>query len=93
MEARKDRWPDLPHVDEPGCCPRCGTQLRPDADAVHAGGSWSKNGPRGGMVTGGHLFQCQCPQCESSLLAFPDGWPPWRDIDPSQVRWYPHQAE
>jgi hypothetical protein len=89
MMARKDRWPDLPHLDEPGCCPRCGEVLRPAASAVLAGGSWSKQGAWGGPETGGHLFVCTCPGCASRLLSFSDGWPRWEDMDACQVRWYP----
>jgi len=89
MAVIDGRWPDLPHLHQPGCCPRCGRQLRLGADEVSAGGSWSKRGSRGLPVTGGHLFSCQCPGCAMSLLSFPDGWPQWQEIDSSGVVWYP----
>jgi hypothetical protein len=92
METGETRWADWPYLDEPGCCPRCGIQLRPQADAVLAGGSWSKSGLWGLPVTGGHVFECQCPRCQATLLSFPDGWPRWEDMDPSQVRWSPPDA-
>src|SRR5262245_17984323 len=89
MTAGKNRRPDLLHLDEPGCCPRCGEPLHPQTDAVIAGGSWCKRGLWGLPVTGGHLFVCRCPRCQIELVSFPDGWPQGADMDPSQVQWYP----
>jgi hypothetical protein len=93
MGTNKDRFPHLPYLSHPGRCPRCGVTLCPEAHTVIVGGSWSKGGPRGEPVTAGHVFECQCPRCELRLLSFPDGWPRWEDMDPSQVLWCPKETE
>src|SRR5262249_26481231 len=88
MVNATDRWPDFPYLGHPGCCPRCGVQLRPQASQVVAGGSWSKGDGKGGIMTGGHLFSCHCPNCGTTLLSCADGWPKWEDVDPSRLQWF-----
>jgi hypothetical protein len=91
MALRDARWPGAPYLHEPGRCPCCGDRLCPVAEEVRAGGSWSTGDQRGQVVTGGHLFCCQCPKCGVALLSFPRDWPRWQEVDPSQVRWYPQE--
>jgi hypothetical protein len=85
--------PDLAHLHQPGCCPRCGENLCPDAKDVLAGGAWTRRDQKGNTVTGGHVFSYQCPRCGIALLSFPDGWPRWQEVDPSLVRWYPQEPD
>ncbi len=89
MATRADRWPELPHLNRLGCCPRCGADLRPEPDQVVLGGSWSKDDGKGGIMTAGQLVSYQCPQCGTRLLSGTDGWPKWDDIDPGQLYWFP----
>jgi hypothetical protein len=83
------RWPELPYLHRPGCCPRCGMDIRPEPDRVVLGGSWLKPDGKGGFTTTGQLVSYQCPQCGTDLLSVTDGWPKWDDIDPRQLRWCP----
>jgi hypothetical protein len=89
---RADRLPELPFLDQPGRCPCCGADLRPEPDQVVLGGSWLKPDGKGSFKTIGYLVSYQCPQCSTPLLSGTHGWPMWDDIDPSQLCWSPAPA-
>ena len=87
----KQGWPqrNFPFEGLAGLCPQCGATLRPSSNEVVVGGSWPTRGENGMTVTGGHLFSFKCPHCEESLLSGAPGFPPWHDVDPSKVTWFP----
>ena len=84
-----NRLPELPYLHRPGCCPRCGANLRPEADRVVLGGDWLKPDGKGGFTIVGYLVVYPCPHCDTRLTSGTDGWPKWDDIEPRQLIWLP----
>ena len=87
MTNRTYQRHDRPYLGQPGCCPCCGVDLRPEPDQVCLGGSWSKDNGKGGIMTAGQTISHQCYQCGTTLWSAVDGWPTWEEIEPSKLVW------